>query len=257
MHQIKTSVLVLFAVALYFSITPKAAESKQQEILDAIIRRDVKKVKDLLKNGVPGTFEDAATGVTPLILAVAQRDEEIIKLLLDHGAKADHRTTHGDTALHSAAYNAPESVLKVLLKSKPDINVTNAAGGTPLMAASISGNRPAIKMLVTNHADVNAKAADGSTALILAAKVEGKKIESVLDLLKAKADPNSRDRENRNALYYAVRNGDKEIVNALLQHGAKITHGDLKDLQTWEAARKARDKAVLTLLEEAANNNKP
>ena len=242
-----------FIVAI-ISLVASAA-TPEQELLDAIAKDDTETVSRLLKNGTPHTFENAETGTTPLMDAVGQLTVELIKTLTRHGAKADFRNVHGDTALHTAAYMARKPVWEVFIKSKPNLNITNASGATPLMVASVIGNVDAVKLLINAKAKIDLQMPDGNTALTLAAMGEEREKERrdvVLRLIKAGADPNHRNREKHNALYYAVVNEDEKMVQTLIQNGAKITKVAAEDKETWEIANSSEDNQILKHLEVAS-----
>ena len=245
-----------FIVAI-ISLVASAA-TPEQELLNAIAKDDIETVSRLLKNGAPHTFENAETGTTPLMMAVGQLNVELIKTLTRHGAKADSRNAHGDTPLHVAAYMALKPVWEVLIISKPNLDITNASGATPLMVAAIIGNVDAVKLLINAKAKINVQMPDRSTTLLLAAKGgaeverEKERREVVLRLLKAGADPNHRNREKRNALYYAVVNEDEKMVQTLIENGAKITKDAAEDKETWEIAKSSEDNRILKHLEAAS-----
>ena len=245
-----------FIVAI-ISLVASAA-TPEQELLDAIAKDDTQTVSRLLKNGTPHTFEDEQTVTTPLMLAVGQQNAGIINSLLRHGAKPDFRTKRGDTALHHAAYVGRDAIWKTLLKANPNVNITNESGATPLMVAAIIGNVDAVKLLVNAKAKIDVQMPDGNTALILAAR-GGAEVERakerrdvVLRLIKAGADPNHRNREKHNALYYAVTNEDKKMVQTLIENGATITKDAAEDRETWETAKSSEEIQILKHLETAS-----
>ena len=232
----------------------------EQKLLDAIANKETKKAIRLLKEGAPHTFEDAETRTTPLLEALGQQNAELINALIRNGAKADFRTTDGETALHVAAYNARKPVLEILIKSKPNLNSTNASGATPLMVASVIGNVEAVKLLIKAKAKINLEMPDGNTALLLASQGGGEverekeRRDVVLRLIKAGADPNHRNREKHSALYYAVANEDEQMVKTLIENGARITTDGAEDRETWEIAKFAENDRILKHLEAASES---
>jgi ankyrin repeat protein len=249
---------VLFLALLFSPLISTAGDAKRQDLMSAVINGDSKAAKKLLKEGVPASFEDLQTGSTPLIQAVASGNGDIVGLLIEHGAKPDYITSHGDTAIHAAAYTAPEKILKLLLKTKPDINLKNGGGATPLMMAALSGNTVAAKALLEAKAKVDSQEPDGKTALLLAAMEAAhanneRKTEVAIQLLKGKADPNHRDNENHSALYYAVKNQNETLVKSLLEYGATISQDGKMDKLIWEATRTNPNANILAALEMASN----
>lgn len=116
-------------------------------------------------------------GTTPLIVAASNADVDAIRLLLEHGARADllQADRQGPiTALMSA--RAPQEVsvlaLRMLHDAGADLNVSasphhlqRTRGGTPLHYAVRSNNARAVEVLAELGADLNAKDLDGLTAL--------------------------------------------------------------------------------------------
>jgi uncharacterized protein len=237
-----------------------SAGTKEQELLGAVINDDTKTVAGLLKDGAALNFEDRETGATPLIYAVGQRNTDLVRTLIHYGAKADFRTTGGETALHAAAYSALKPVWEILINSKPDLNITNASGATPLMVASVIGNVEAVKLLIKAKAKITVEMPDGDTALLLASKGGGELVREkerrdvVLRLIKAGADPNHRNREKHSPLYYAVANEDDKMVKTLIENGAKINNEGEEDRETWEIAKSSENKRIIECLKAASEN---
>lgn len=116
-------------------------------------------------------------GTTPLIRAASNGDVDLMKMLLEYGAKADLPQADLQTpvsALAGARGNRgrlPEG-LELLLEAGVDVNVMSvphhlqrAFGGTPLHYAVKARNVNMVEALVNAGADINAKDVDGLTAL--------------------------------------------------------------------------------------------
>jgi len=90
-------------------------------------------------------------------------------MLLERGARIDHRSADGLTALHVAAekHFGPddESFLMQLLDAGADINATDEDGRTPLMAVATGGYVNKVKALLGRGARVTTKDRRGRTAL--------------------------------------------------------------------------------------------
>ena len=177
---------------------PKTQEELDQRLLSILDRREtpsVETVKLLLAKGadVNARSDDG----TALMMAVRWGHTEIVKLLLDAGAQVDARHRLGYSALMSSAS-----------RSIPEMNPPR---GQPLPppAAEI------MKLLLAKGADVNFLGRDGETALMAANSAEKVGFSS-----RAAHKWNTRDKEGRTALMFAVDRGDVEVVEALLQSGA-------------------------------------
>jgi hypothetical protein len=91
------------------------------------------------EHGAAGTSLDArepSGGITPLIAAAAGGYTEVVRLLVESGAKLETRDDNGTTALMVAVFLCHEETVKVLLKSGAEVNVKNNADLTPLDTVS-------------------------------------------------------------------------------------------------------------------------
>ena len=119
----------------------------------------------LLEAGADPNRADGKSGETALHGAVTSRDpdrEEIVGLLLGHGASPDARTrpgvrsysfwrdarTRGETPLHRAAAYSSEAVIRMLLEAGADTTIRDVNGDSPLSWASWHlRDRPIIDLL--------------------------------------------------------------------------------------------------------------
>ncbi len=91
--------------------------------------------------GQQPSFE-ANQDVTPLLVAVANQNLELVKFLLAHGADVNARDANGRTPLHFAVNRRDPDLIRVLLDAKADVNAKDSAGETPLaMAEKLPDNR--------------------------------------------------------------------------------------------------------------------
>ena len=68
----------------------------------------------LLENGAEVNAQSSKRGITALIIAAAVGDENLVRLLLDHGADKTLAENDGSTALDRARQNGHSAVVKVL-----------------------------------------------------------------------------------------------------------------------------------------------
>ena len=88
--------------------------------------------------------------------------------------------TKDKTALHFACENGDEQVIELLVKHGADVNACDADGFTSLQLAAIHGNMRVVKKLVELKADVNLTTADGKDAADYAHLNEETEIEEFL-----------------------------------------------------------------------------
>ncbi len=148
----------------------------------------------------------------PLTDAATTRHIEIMRLLLQAGAKVDAPDNNGMTVLVSNGFFFP-SVTKVLLEAGANVNATDAKGQTALMKASGFGFRQAIEVLIDHHADVNLRDKKGRTALMHAAA--GRFSDALPLLLEHGADPNVRDNDGKTAVDLANASNNVAAIGLL------------------------------------------
>ena len=194
----------------------------------------------------------SSDGSTPLHF-VAGRNNEIVKLLINHGAEADifnaamldmaervkellhanpglvvAKDHSGMTALHWAAARCQLNALKILLAGGAEPNSSSESGETPLQAAAYIGCHDVVQLLLDHGARVDPRERQsGLTALHRAA--EGGDQETIKLLLAKGADVNVKESRNGNEctpLHLAAKMGRKDAVKELLAAGANINAKD-------------------------------
>ena len=154
-----------------------------------------------------------------LHVAAANGRTNLVKVLLDKGAKIDALDGNEWTALHWAAQGGHTEAVKVLLDRGATIDATTDRKWTTLhVGANAGADHPEAAKVQLNRDSTMTKAPAHSTALHLAAK--GAHIEVVKALLDRDANINAStctDDSNckESAIYWAIRGGHIEIVNAL------------------------------------------
>ena len=105
-------------------------------------------VEFLLKNGADvKTAARNAQKVTALHGAVARRDVEIVKMLLDAGADANARQERGFAPLHDAAANGNAALVELLLKHGARADAKADDGKTPGEMATERGHKEVAEKL--------------------------------------------------------------------------------------------------------------
>ena len=124
-------------------------------------RRDV--VKVLLERGAKPSSPSRDQGFTPLHSAVAtdagEAIHDIVRLLLDAGADPNARSREGGTPLHSAAFTGDLEIAELLLAYGADPSATDPKGHTPLDIAR--DRRKAQVAALLHHAVTNGRGSPG------------------------------------------------------------------------------------------------
>jgi ankyrin repeat protein len=169
----------------------------ESEALRIAIRSGNKEIVQLLINAGAPVNPSATSLWTPLADAAFAKKFDIMKLLLQSGAKVDAPDHRGVPLLLSTGFFDP-TVTTILLDAGADTNAVDREGETALMKASGHGGKETVKILIEHHADVNRKDVKGRTALMHAAA--GYDSDAIPLLLENGADPNVRDNEGKSAL---------------------------------------------------------
>ena len=146
-------------------------------------------------------------GQTAMMWAIAERQSDVVKTLLDLGADITVRSAERPRRIHTrtAGFN-PSGVVDV-----------TQGGNSALLFAARHGDLDSARYLVAAGADANDTAPVGTSALVVAA--HSGHTEVALYLLEQGADPNT-DGAGYTALHAATLRGDSVMADALLGAGA-------------------------------------
>ncbi len=187
------------------------------KILDAD-KIDEKRAIELIKDGANIEKKDE-DGYTALIKASQRGRVEIVKALIESGAKVNEKDNYDNTALMSAECT---EIVKLLLDNGAKVDEKNNNGETALKRASLRGNVEVVKALLDAGAKVDEKDnKEGDTALIWAS-LRGD-VEVVKSLIDAGAKVDEKNNDGKTALIKASLFGHVEVVEALLDAGADVT----------------------------------
>ncbi len=174
---------------------------------------------------------------------------EVVKVLIEHGAKVDAKDSFSWTPLHTAADGEVVELLvaaggdvhakaqrnltplhtvktpdaaKALLRHGADIEAPASQKITPLMwQIETPGDPDVIAVLLANNADISGKYSLDRTLLHMASSRSEPR--TVQLLLEKGLDVNARDEINATPLHYAAQKGNVDVAKILLDHGADLT----------------------------------
>lgn len=122
-------------------------------------------------------------GNTPLMIAIQKNQIDTVKTELsdcryndNNNALLNHTNINDETALHIAVRNRSEAIVKLLLDNRIEKDAKNLNGDTALHIATKNGDIAIVKMLVDAKCDINAVDENGATALVFAAKIGNKNL---------------------------------------------------------------------------------
>jgi ankyrin repeat protein len=154
--------------------------------------------------------------------ALAQKQPYLAEWLLTHqkDAHVNAKDKHGDTFLHSAAFNGYNKVAELLIEAGTDPNAKNDQNYTPLHRAAAARNSNTQQVIVTllkAGADPNAKTSSGDTPLHIA--VRNNNINAGLPLINNGARINQKNNDNKTPLKLAEELRRNEFAALLRQNG--------------------------------------
>ncbi|RSL65837.1 hypothetical protein CEP54_004070 [Fusarium duplospermum] len=215
--------------------SPENARAKDLELplqrllSDAAFSKHHTILRKLLDRGIAREFP-GFRGQSPFLLAAANGDLEVMKLLLDKGVNTKVTDEDGCTALHlmaesSADDETKEQAVELLVKAGADVNARDKRQCTPLdysVWQSSPSNEKMTEILLKHGADVHALDDEGSTSL-MHASIQGS-VGVMKMLLQAGVDVTVRNKDGCTALdFAAAADSDHEARFKLLQeHGAEI-----------------------------------
>jgi len=161
-----------------------AAEAGDLEVVKLLVEKGVEinaeahpgfgapRFGNLMPDFVKAHSGEPPGGPTALALAVAADNADVVRFLLEHGAKVNVRTLGGFNPLLVSARHKQTAIVRMLLAAGADPNSTEYRGATPLTAAAASDDfsTEMIALLLDAGADPRAKDNSGQTALDWAMK---------------------------------------------------------------------------------------
>jgi ankyrin repeat protein len=157
-----------------------------------------------------GNRPDQDTLDKKLLDAIRDGDTAEVRRLLQQGASANTRDEAGDTALMRAALYADVECMRVLFESGAEVNGPGKDGTVPLLRTTHDPEK--MRLLLDRGARVD------DFALVAAASVPGSR--GSLELLFARGANGRAAKPAYTALMAAAHNGDLDVVQCLLDHGA-------------------------------------
>ncbi len=191
-------------------------------------------------------------GLTDLHYAAAANMPELVKFLLDAGAKINARIYEDgeslaeiskkqlweltktndfdkfgrvhETPLHFAAWNNASKAAELLITRGANVNAKQKNGAAPLHFAAGNNAHEVAELLIARGADLNAKNNDGETPLHSAAFQNAR--EAVELLITRGADVNAKDNNGKTSLHYAAFQNAREACGILIARGANVNAKD-------------------------------
>lgn len=193
-------------------------------------------------------LEDSSVRDCILRHAVEANFQDIILLLLAHGANPNIRNDSDETLLHQAAYHGDKEMVKQLLDlEKTSVNARDSYGRTSFQIAAKYGHKAITRLLLTHiDVDINALDFNGVTALCLAVQNQNTAIASQI-LAEDHVEVNAAGLFGMTALHSATETRNIPIVAALLAN--ESLNPNILDKKKWSALTHAAVQGDLRIIE--------
>lgn len=187
--------------------------------------------RKLLRQGIDVNLSDEE-GITALMEAAINNSKpEMIRFLLDSGARIDMISKHGGSALSYATQYNNSEVVKLLLAETEKFAGKPVSEKDLLLKAAVNTDPEVVKLFLTRKIDVNSIDNSGRTPLLFAARFSTPEV--VKTLVTAGADVNICDDYGYSALMAAAEmNVSPEIIKILVDAGARVDFSDKEQGKT-------------------------
>lgn len=194
-------------------------------------------------------------GKTPLMNAVFSQNFELIKILLQSGAKVDQVDREGSSALIAminmgAGVDADKQkpkIMELLLAAGSDIDLRNKDGNTALHMAVVGGRQSILDYLIQKNPDSSIQNKNKKTALDQA--IINENWDAVKSLLTIEKDINVLDSYGSTKLHSAIINEKVELIKILLEAGADKETKDKWGKSSIELAKSLGNQKIISLFE--------
>lgn len=175
-------------------------------------------MKRLLAKGVTDIEQTNGAGLTPLQAAACNGFDDVVDLLLEHGADMLATTYKGMTLLHFAGGSRGShgratgaTMRRILETAKTDrrirVNARAENGDTPLSRAVQTGTVDSVQQLLDSNADTSLRDAEGRSQLHHTTRLGMVEKSDMLIMHMTKSDIDAQDRDGETALHYVSGSG--------------------------------------------------
>ncbi|PTY40036.1 ankyrin repeat domain-containing protein [Brachyspira hampsonii] len=186
------------------------------ELMNAISKGDMKALEKLIKDDTD--LNKQYDKITPLSLAAARNDKEMVKFLAEKGADINLEDGYGYTPLIIAMKYRNINLVKDIIDLKPDLNaICSATGDTPLtyLVREVWFGTDACYYMIKNGADVNKKNDNGDTPLIVAVENVVGSYGMLGVIINMGADYNIKNNDGKTAMDIVIEEDDKAALHHL------------------------------------------
>ena len=187
----------------------------KKEFLNAVIKGDAQKVKDMLKVEPKLAKEIDEDGISAILKAAYYRHKDVIAVMLASDIELN--------IFEAAATGQTERVRVLIERDKSLVNAFAPDGFFPLGLAVFFGQRETVEILLAAGADVNAVTREAMKVTPLHSAAAAKEVAIARLLIAHGANVNARQADHHfTPLHEAASRGDIEFAELLIENGAEI-----------------------------------
>jgi uncharacterized protein len=206
-------VMLLLVGGLILSGVPRS--SNNEAMHEAAANGDLASLHELIRQGADPNAQDGL-GYTPLAWAALMGRIDMVEMLVAGGAAVDLPHPELGSPLMLALANGQAEVARVLLNRGADIHF-RCAGWDPLGSAARSNSVECLELAMQAGARLQV---DGRRCGLLTLALDHSDTRLLKRLLDAGVDPNLPDTDGSTPLINAIECGHMESARLLLLHGA-------------------------------------
>lgn len=200
----------------------------QSALYNAVESKNIEIARSLLTHGANPNL-CTVLGQCPIVTAARHGDVALVRLLVEAGADVNQAENDGDRAMHVA-----------ILSGKP------SGSSAPTATSRVQHMIAMLKQHGTNSAQYKAALRALSAPTVNPAKTDN---DIVVYLLEQRADVNVANRAGEYPIMLAVNLGNKDVVNLLLEAGAKVSHPELERMGKPSLVTAAASKGAWELVD--------
>jgi ankyrin repeat protein len=178
-------------------------------------------IEELLRAGIPVNAKDPKNN-TALIYAIKRNQKDVVRSLISHGAKVNIRCgDKGMTPLITAInHTKDQEMIDIIIEAGAKITTRESHGFPPLAFAAVSNLKQVVQHFLNNGVDVNTRVGPRNSTtlidLVIDNEEEDRNLVNMIDfLLCSGANPEIRDDDNKSAIDYAKEQNNKKILHLL------------------------------------------
>ncbi|MCK5683641.1 ankyrin repeat domain-containing protein [bacterium] len=179
-----------------------------------------KMIENFIRNKT-GINKQNYRGKTPLYIAMEQDDLEMVKLLLDNGARTEIVDNEGKTVLYSAVVQNKIDFIRIFIEKGADPNIIDNNGVPMLHAAIDNGNVEILELLKKNYLNLDIIKDGNFKVTAIHHALLYKDIVIAKWLIRNGADFNIADKNKLYPLDYAIQFNLNKVITFLNRMKAK------------------------------------